>query len=239
MTDQSQLEQRYRRLLRLYPRGFRREHEEEMLVVLLACARNGRRHGALADSANLLWHALWTRVRPVAPRSLPTVFWGVRLIVLAAVLELVAVLTVIATQSAVQTAAVRGLSRFGAAHLANLLDARVASVEIGGPIAAAAWLTLAWANDRGYRWARVGMLPALGLTLTSLLAAVGQHAAAYAAADLDAGIVLCLVAAAATLLIIATDSNPHYDRPRSGSGRRRGPRLRGSAAAWPDVATWN
>jgi hypothetical protein len=36
MSDPPALERGYRRLLAWYPRAFRREHEEEMLAVLLA-----------------------------------------------------------------------------------------------------------------------------------------------------------------------------------------------------------
>ena len=37
----SELERRYRRLLVWYPAEYRRDHEEEMLGVLLAAARGG------------------------------------------------------------------------------------------------------------------------------------------------------------------------------------------------------
>jgi hypothetical protein len=63
MSERSELERRYRRLLAWYPAGHRRDHEEEMLGVLLAAARSGQRRPALADSVNLLWGALRIRVR--------------------------------------------------------------------------------------------------------------------------------------------------------------------------------
>ena len=58
----SELERRYRRLLAWYPAGYRRDHEEEMLGVLLAAARAGQRR-ALAHAVNLIWGALRIRVR--------------------------------------------------------------------------------------------------------------------------------------------------------------------------------
>jgi hypothetical protein len=68
----SELERRYRRLLAWYPAGYRRDHEEEMLGVLLAAARAGQRRPALADAADLIWGALRIRVRtgpgPLDPR---------------------------------------------------------------------------------------------------------------------------------------------------------------------------
>jgi len=46
MTEAADLERGYRRWLRWYPQAFRREHEAEMLGVLLALARGGGGRGA-------------------------------------------------------------------------------------------------------------------------------------------------------------------------------------------------
>ena len=72
------LERRYRRLLALYPRAFRCEHEEEMLGVLLAGA-GGRRSPGVSEVADLLRSAAWMRFRPGVPRSEGSVFAAVRL----------------------------------------------------------------------------------------------------------------------------------------------------------------
>lgn len=122
MTDQSQLERRYRRLLAFYPKGFRRQHEHEMLVVLLACARDGRRGSAVADTANLLGNAVWMRTRFLAPRSVPTVFWGVRLMVVAAFCELICMGTMIATRGSVTAVASSHAVGLAAAHVANAVQ---------------------------------------------------------------------------------------------------------------------
>ena len=243
MSDGSHLERRYRRLLALYPRAFRREHEEEMLVVLLACARDGRRGSAVPDAANLLWNAAWMRIRLIAPRSVPSVFWGVRLMLLASFFELGCLGTVIETQSSVRAAVTRHTPGLGAAHLASLMHSNVVSVDYGAPIAAAIWLVLAWANDRGHSWARIGTVGLFGLTAMSLLASVGRHAAAYAAADVIVGAILCVAAFAAMLLTITADSNRHYHPRGSDSGDGRDHREPyGRAPAWrsgPDLASWN
>ena len=63
MTDSRRLERRYRRLLAFYPRAFRREHEEEILSVLMATAANGQQRPRLAESADLLKSAIFMRVR--------------------------------------------------------------------------------------------------------------------------------------------------------------------------------
>ena len=41
MTDAAELERRYRRLLKYFPARYRREHEEEIVSVLMAGAGEG------------------------------------------------------------------------------------------------------------------------------------------------------------------------------------------------------
>lgn len=57
------LERRYRRLLRLYPKTFRREREEEILAVLMAGADAAQTRPHLAETFNLLIHAFAWRMR--------------------------------------------------------------------------------------------------------------------------------------------------------------------------------
>ena len=63
MSDSTDLERRYRRLLRLYPRAFRREHLEEVLAVLMAGAAPDQRRPRLGEAADLVWGATFTRLR--------------------------------------------------------------------------------------------------------------------------------------------------------------------------------
>jgi hypothetical protein len=221
MTDQAQLERRYRRLLALYPRAFRAEHGEEMLAVLLASARSGRRRPGAEDSANLAANALLMRVRLRAPRSTPTVFWAVRLMALGAVLELVALVTVVATRGDLSAAVARHYPAMQTAHVHHLVNAQVLAVVIGAPIAAGLWLFLAWANDRGYGWARGLFGALLALTSVSLLSAFSQHAQTLAPADLIAGVAVWLVAVVSLLLIVSPSSERHYGRGQRDAGRSR------------------
>lgn len=219
MTGQAQLEQRYRRLLKSYPRKFRQEHEEEMLVVLMASARSGRRRPGPADSVNLVANALLMRVGLRAPRSTPTVFWAVRLMVLGAVLEFAALATVVLTRGDLAGAIARHHPAMPVAHAHHLVNLQVLEIAVGAPLAAAVWLWLAWANDRGHGWSR-GLFAALfTLTSVSLLAAIGQHAGTLAPADLIAGVTLWLVALVALALIISPLSDGHY-RQRKDEGHR-------------------
>lgn len=61
MSSSTHLERRYRRLLAFYPAAFRREHEEEILSVLMDGAAEGQQRPGLAESVNLLTHAISMR----------------------------------------------------------------------------------------------------------------------------------------------------------------------------------
>jgi hypothetical protein len=65
MTNSRRLERRYRRLLGFYPKAFRSEHEQEILAVLMAGATDGQQRPRLAESANLLRHAIFMRARQI------------------------------------------------------------------------------------------------------------------------------------------------------------------------------
>jgi hypothetical protein len=63
MTNSSRLERRYRSLLALYPKAFRRENEQEILSVLMAAASEGQKRPRLAESADLIRNAIFMRLR--------------------------------------------------------------------------------------------------------------------------------------------------------------------------------
>jgi hypothetical protein len=63
MTDSVELERRYRRLLKCFPARYRREHEQEILSVLMAGAADGQRRPGLADTADLVMSAVFIRWR--------------------------------------------------------------------------------------------------------------------------------------------------------------------------------
>jgi hypothetical protein len=138
MTSDRELERRYRRLLGCCPRAFRAHHEREMLVVLMACARNGQRPPGPADSANLIANAVLMRMRPGVPRSRSTMFWAVRLMALGAVLELAALATVVGTRGDLSAAIARHVPSYSAAPVYALVSGQVEGIAVGAPIAATA-----------------------------------------------------------------------------------------------------
>ena len=71
MSAPTHLERGYRRLLAFYPASFRREHEEEILSVLMDGATEGQQRPRLAESVNLLTHAISMRLHQRATGGVP------------------------------------------------------------------------------------------------------------------------------------------------------------------------
>ena len=65
MSDSTELERRYRRLLAFYPTAFRREHEQEMLSVLIAGAEEGQRRPSLEEAIDLVSNAILMRLSQI------------------------------------------------------------------------------------------------------------------------------------------------------------------------------
>lgn len=65
MSDCPDLERRYRRLLSLYPKAFRRERGREILTVLMEGARPGQQRPRRREAADLARHALPMRMRQI------------------------------------------------------------------------------------------------------------------------------------------------------------------------------
>jgi hypothetical protein len=210
MNEHASLERRYRRLLAWYPRAFRRENEEEILTVLLACAQDGQQRPGLAASADLVKGAILMRLRP-APGLPRTVAAAVRLMWAGAAVTLAGLVTVIATAGSVHSAVAHRYP--GLAVAQHVVNVQLAIDEIGAPIGIGVWLWLAWANNRGRDRARFAFAAFSGLNTIGTLAAIGQGAAVFAPADLTVGAVGWLIGLAASVLLFTPASNRYY-RPQ-------------------------
>ncbi|MGA2265277.1 MAG: hypothetical protein ABSH10_02470 [Phycisphaerae bacterium] len=88
MSDSTQLERRYLRLLAFYPKAFRCEHEQEMLSVLIAGAAEGQRRPSLDEAVDLVGNAilmrLWQVFTKLFVRSYEVrhrrLLWGFRIV---------------------------------------------------------------------------------------------------------------------------------------------------------------
>jgi hypothetical protein len=186
MNNSAALERRYRRLLGCYPRAFRREHEQEILSVLMAGAHDGQRRPRAGEAFDLIRSAAWMHLRPGVPRSQPTVFWGVRLIYLCAALQLLGVPILPATPG----------------HSAYPLD-------IG--ISWGVFALLAWANGRGHNWARVLFAVWVAFQTPVLFYDVAHVSASTAPVwTVIASVAFWLVEVSAAVLILSNQSGPYY-----------------------------
>jgi len=205
MNDQAGLERGYRRLLACYPRSFRRDSEEEVLAVLLATAHEGQQRPGLAESADLVRGA--ARMHLGLSHSPRTVLAAVKLMYLGAAAELAALVAIVATGGSVHAAILHQRLGLAAWHIAAT---HISVDKVAAPIAIAVWLFLAWANGRGYDWARYLFASFFGLITLGLLQALAGGAALLAPADMATGGLAWFIALAATVLVFNRRSNPYY-----------------------------
>jgi len=205
MTDTADLERGYRRWLRWYPRAFPREHEAEILAVLLAGARAGQRQPEPMECLDLLRSALWMRLRPRVPRSNRAAFTAVRLMCVGAVVELAAAITIVVTIGDVRSNVVNRNPGLTEAQWQAVVAGQLEPVAVAAGIAVGFWLWMAWAIGRGHRWARIAFASFFALNTVGLLQGLIRGSAVYARLDLAIGSVLWLVELVAVALIFHTE----------------------------------
>jgi hypothetical protein len=211
MTGTADLERRYRRLLAWYPAAFRREHEAEMLTVLMDGARDGRNRVELTDAVDLIRGGLTLRLR-IPGRAPRTVAAAVRLMCVGAAAYVAFWVTTVVTNSTVRSAMLRSAPAGW-----HLMLVHSTAVEAVVPAVVIGWLWMAWANSRGHDQARRALIPFFGVTTLGLLWMLGMGATAYAAADLISAAVLWLLQLSAIVLIFNKRSEDYY-HPAEASG---------------------
>ena len=156
---------------------------------------------------------------------------AVRLMCLGAVLNLAAFVTILMTLGSVRSAAVQDVDFTGGRWHIFMLT-QVVPVLASAPIGAGVWLWLAWANGRGYNWARFAFTAVFGLLSIGPLfvlaeGGAGPDAMTVLMPDLTAAAALWLVALAVMVLIFSETASPYYQRraatraatPANGTGR--------------------
>ena len=150
------------------------------------------------------------------------------LMCLGAVLTLADVATVLVTLGAVKSAAVQDVDFAGGQWHIFMLTLIVSALA-STPIVAGVWLWLAWANRRGYHWARFASWRSSASSRLggSSSCGRGEDALPYTWADVLATTVLWLVGLVAMALIFTQRASPYYQRraatraatPANGTGR--------------------
>lgn len=213
MSEQAELERRYRRLLACYPRAFRRENEEDILTVLLACAQAGQQRPGLAASADLIKGAVraWLRPAPGQPRNVRI---AIRLMCFGVAAQLATLITIVTTAGLVRSAVAHQYPGLAAAQHAVNVNLVIDYISV--PVGVIVWLVLTWALVRGRNRARTALAGYFATMTLSMLIAIGQGSAVYAPADLIVGAVVWLIALAACVMLFTRTSGRFYHpQPRA------------------------
>jgi hypothetical protein len=216
------LERAYRRLVRFYPRSFRRENTEEIIAVLLATAREDQRRPSLPEAADLLRGAALMRLGlSGCPR---TVLYAVRLMYLGALAEVALLAGVVLPAGRVEAyargVALRSLGPHpapAAVHQALATASSVVGADLTADVtitvfAIAAWLFLAWANGKGSPYARVGALISFAFYATVSLFGIANGDLAVAPVAVTISCAVIAIGLAVNILLIARPSWPYYER---------------------------
>ncbi len=222
MSDIDDLERRCRWWLRWYPTSFRREHEEEILGVLMAGARDGQRGPGPMECLDLMSHGLRLRLAPMRPRSERSASTAVPLLYLGALLELVAAITIIASAGDVRARLLSRSLQFTDAQWSAVVADHLEPVALTACVAAAIWVGVAWGIGRERRWARIACAILFVGNLCSLFNGLAHGSANDARADLAIATALCLVQLVA-LVLVFPNTFGRLGRPGFGPGSKRGP----------------
>jgi hypothetical protein len=212
VSEPARLERGYRRLLACYPRAYRRENEEEILAVLLACARDGQQRPGLAESADLIKGAVRMRLWP-ASRPPRTVRAAVRLMCAGVAAQLAALIIEAVTAGSVRSAYARRYPPWAAAAVHHAVTVQLVTDQVYAAIGMGVWLLLAWALVWGRNLARFAFAVCFGLDCLDMLHAAGQGAVLNSPPDMAAGTVIWLLALAASVLLFTRASGRYY-RPK-------------------------
>jgi hypothetical protein len=214
MTEQTELERRYQRLLACYPRAFRDENEQEMLAVLMACAREGRRRPGFLESADLIRSGLWMRLRPRPLGSVPTMRAAVRLMYVGAAVCVVNL--IISIISLARIAPDGATLRLGDRNLSFPVAIAVA---LGGCLVMIAlWLWMARMTSKGRNWARVTSTVLFGLASLELVSVATE---AHTVLGLIFWAPTWVVSVGSTWLLWRPASRAFFETQRRGSPSER------------------
>ena len=204
------LERGYRRLLAWYPTWFRRENEEEILAVLMACAQDDQTRPGLEAAVDLLKGAMKMRLRP-RPGQPRTVFAAVWLMIAGAVAGVADAITLWATEGGIKAAVIARYPAY-AHEIKHLVSVQVTSEEIAGPLGVGVALWLAWMCSKGKQRGRVSFAVFFGITSLSALYSLSQGAVVYAPAAMGVGLGSWATTAAAMMLLFNKASSPYFQR---------------------------
>ena len=140
------------------------------------------------------------------PRSVRT---AVRLMWVAAGIEVVALIIALLTRSALKAAILRRHPHYTATQLHTAESAQTVVLVVGALIAVALWLWMAWANGRGHNWARVVSAVFFGISTLGLIVSFPEG---RGVGDIIVGAILWLIGLAVIVLLFRKESAPFFAR---------------------------
>jgi hypothetical protein len=209
MTDSTELERAYRRLIACYPRSFRRENEEEIVAVLLATAPEGQRRPGIAESADLIRGAI--RMRMGLSRTPHTVLNAARLMYLGAVAEFGVVIVLWLTESSIRAAVAHRYPQLTATQLGGLSTLFTFELTVGS-LAVLLWLFMAWAVGKGSQLARLAATFCFLLSTLGIIVDLSTGSPQFAPAAFTGACLLWLIGFAAIVNLFRKQSRAYYER---------------------------
>ena len=134
---------------------------------------------------------------------------AVRLMWLAAAIEVVALIVALLSRGALKAAILRRHPHYTATQLHHAESAQTVILVVGALIAVALWLWMAWANGRGRNWARILSAVFFGISTLGLLL---SFAAGRGVGDIIVSVVIWLIGLAVIVLLFGRESAPFFAR---------------------------
>jgi hypothetical protein len=127
-----------------------------------------------------------------------------------AAVEVISLAVALIGRNSMKSALLKLHPNYTAAQLHTAVNARSVSLVIGAAIATGLWLWMAWANGRGYNWARILSAVFFGISTLDLFI---TFAAVRAPGSLIVGSIIWLIGLAAIVLLFSRDSSAFFKRP--------------------------
>lgn len=209
MSDSTELERGYRRLVACYPRSFRRENEEEIVTVLLATAQEGQRRPGIAESADLIRGAI--RMRMGLSRTPRTLLNAARLMYLGAIAELGVVIVLWLTEGSIRAAVSHRYPQLTATQLDGLNGLFTFELAVGS-LVVLLWIFMAWATGKGSQLARIAAVFCFSLSTLGIIVDASTGSPQFAPAAFTCACLLWLIGLAAIVNLFRKQSRVYYER---------------------------
>jgi hypothetical protein len=135
---------------------------------------------------------------------------AIRFMYAGAAIEVIALVVALITRNSIKSALRTLHPDYTAAQLQSAVTVQTISLVIGAAVATGLWLWMAWANGRGYNWARILSAVFFGISTLDL---VITFAAVRAPGSLIVSFAIWLVGLGAIVLLFSRESSAFFRQP--------------------------